>query len=201
VTTKLLLSGMAFSALIVGFVVTGCVTEEYEDTGDGEDGPIVGWGGADPGQGGTDPGYGGTYPGYGGGPSSTSSSGKDPSSSTSSSSTSTSSSSSSSSSTGAGGSAPSANAPGDACTCDGDCPADSGHQGVCVYGVCMTVASGQCSSSGSTAECGAGSRCWGIEGGSGYICWPDCASYPSCAGSCDQGVRDALSRLFAPLAS
>jgi len=192
VTTKLLLKGAALGALIVGFVATGCVIEEYEGEDHG-DPPIVGVGGTDPGYGGTDPGYGGTGPGYGGGPSSTStsSSGKDPSSSTSSSGTSTSSSgtsssSSSSTSSGTGGSAPTANSPGDACTCDADCPADSGHPGVCVYGVCMTVASGQCSSSGSTAECGTGSRCWGLNGQSGYICWPDCASYPSCAGSCDQ---------------
>src|SRR3990172_9867447 len=48
--------------------------------------------------------------------------------------------------------------PGSACSCDADCAADGTHAGVCVYGICMTVASGQCSSGGSTAECGAGAR-------------------------------------------
>lgn len=74
--------------------------------------------------------------------------------------------------------------PGSACSCDGDCAADGNHPGVCVYGICMTMASGQCSAAGSTEECGAGSRCWGLEGVDGYLCWPDCASY-DCDGTCD----------------
>ncbi|HTM20284.1 MAG TPA: hypothetical protein VL172_07255, partial [Kofleriaceae bacterium] len=75
-------------------------------------------------------------------------------------------------------------APGSACSCDDDCAADGTHPGVCVYGICMTQASGACSAGGSTAECGAGSRCWGLEGADGYICWPDCASH-DCSGTCD----------------
>jgi hypothetical protein len=74
--------------------------------------------------------------------------------------------------------------PGDACGCDADCPAVGSHEGVCVFGVCMTRASETCSAGGSTAECGAGSQCWGLEGVEGSICWPDCASY-DCAGQCD----------------
>jgi len=75
-------------------------------------------------------------------------------------------------------------APGSACSCDDDCAAVSGHPGVCVYGICMTRASDACSAAGSSAECGAGSRCWGLQGADGYLCWPDCASY-DCDGSCD----------------
>jgi hypothetical protein len=77
-----------------------------------------------------------------------------------------------------------AGGPGEACGCDSDCPAVAGHAGVCVYGVCMTMASGECSAAGSTAECPGGSRCWGLQGETGYFCWPDCASN-TCDGTCD----------------
>jgi hypothetical protein len=43
----------------------------------------------------------------------------------------------------------------------------------------MQLASGECASSGSSAECEAGSRCWG------EICYPDCAAF-SCDGECDE---------------
>ncbi len=75
-------------------------------------------------------------------------------------------------------------APGGACSCDTECQAVEGRAGICVYGVCMTRASASCSGAGSTAECGAGSRCWSMEGEEGSICWPDCGSY-DCQGSCD----------------
>lgn len=75
--------------------------------------------------------------------------------------------------------------PGSSCVCDSDCETVDGHAGICVYGVCMTRASADCSESGSSAECPAGSRCWGLQGAEGSICWPDCASYPDCAGTCD----------------
>ena len=69
--------------------------------------------------------------------------------------------------------------PGGACNCDRDCAAEPDHAGICVYGICFTMATGgSCSAPGSTAECAPGSRCW--DG----ICWPDCASY-SCDGACD----------------
>jgi hypothetical protein len=74
--------------------------------------------------------------------------------------------------------------PGSACSCDDDCAADGTHAGICVYGICMTQASGACSAAGSTGECGAGSRCWGLEGQDGYICWPDCDAH-DCEGTCD----------------
>ncbi|MCS6800078.1 MAG: hypothetical protein NZ898_16430 [Myxococcota bacterium] len=48
----------------------------------------------------------------------------------------------------------------------------------------MTRASRACSAAGSSAECGAGSRCWGIAGADIALCWPDCATY-ACAGTCD----------------
>lgn len=75
-------------------------------------------------------------------------------------------------------------APGSLCDCDSDCQAVEGHNGICVFGVCMTRASADCSAAGSTEECGANSRCWGLTGYEGYICWPDCGPY-SCAGECD----------------
>lgn len=76
-------------------------------------------------------------------------------------------------------------APGTACSCDADCADESGHDGVCIFGVCMTEASATCASGGSQAECPTGSRCWaltGYEGGS--LCWPDCSAH-TCAGTCD----------------
>lgn len=74
--------------------------------------------------------------------------------------------------------------PGSSCTCDDECAADGDHPGVCIFGVCMTRASGDCATAGSTTECGAGSRCWGLDGVDFAICWPDCATY-ACAGTCD----------------
>ena len=53
---------------------------------------------------------------------------------------------------------------GGACQCDSDCAAVDGHAGICVYGVCMVKADATCSAGGSTAECPAGSVCWGIQG-------------------------------------
>lgn len=98
---------------------------------------------------------------------------------------------------GGGGTAPDANegsgsgsgsgsgmtGPGDACSCDADCPTVDGHDGVCIYGVCMTEASAACASGGSTAECPAGSQCWNLTGRTGSLCWPECSTY-NCAGTC-----------------
>jgi hypothetical protein len=81
--------------------------------------------------------------------------------------------------------APQLASPGAACTCDADCADDAGHAGVCIYGVCMSRASGTCSASGSVAECPDGSRCWGVSGtNAGSICWPDCDAH-ACVGTCD----------------
>jgi hypothetical protein len=81
--------------------------------------------------------------------------------------------------------APALTAPGGACTCDADCADDGGHEGVCIYGVCMSRASSTCSLGGSTDECPAGSRCWGVSGtNAGSICWPDCDAH-ACVGTCD----------------
>lgn len=74
--------------------------------------------------------------------------------------------------------------PGSACDCDDDCQDVDGHDGICVFGVCMTRPSSDCSSPGSSEECPEGSRCWGFSGQEGSICWPDCDSY-ECAGECD----------------
>jgi len=75
-------------------------------------------------------------------------------------------------------------APGAACNCDAECEGTADNPGVCVQGVCMTRSNGACASAGSTTECPAGSRCWGLEGVTGGLCWPDCDSF-SCAGACD----------------
>ena len=75
-------------------------------------------------------------------------------------------------------------APGGACSCDADCADDGSHAGVCIYGVCMTKASAACASPGSQGECPAGSRCWGLDGVQGALCWPDCSTHP-CSGTCD----------------
>jgi hypothetical protein len=74
--------------------------------------------------------------------------------------------------------------PGSLCTCDTDCADDGGHQGICVRGVCMTRASAACASSGSSAECPDGSRCWRARDTSVHVCFPDCDSH-ACAGRCD----------------
>ena len=75
--------------------------------------------------------------------------------------------------------------PGSECSCDADCADDGANPGACIYGVCMTMATGPCASAGSQGECAAGSRCWNLtdfDGGS--ICWPDCSAH-TCAGTCD----------------
>jgi hypothetical protein len=75
--------------------------------------------------------------------------------------------------------------PGSACSCDADCADEGTHDGVCIYGICMTEASGACASGGSQGECPAGSRCWGLTGyDGGSLCWPDCDAH-TCAGTCD----------------
>ena len=73
--------------------------------------------------------------------------------------------------------------PGGTCSCDADCQDVGSHDGVCIYGICMTKASGACASGGSTAECGAGSQCWYLSGNSQPLCWPECATY-MCKGAC-----------------
>lgn len=73
--------------------------------------------------------------------------------------------------------------PGGTCTCDADCQSIDNHEGVCIYGVCMTKASANCSAGGSTAECPAHSQCWNLSGHEGSLCWPECATY-TCAGTC-----------------
>ncbi len=76
--------------------------------------------------------------------------------------------------------------PGSLCVCDEDCSAVEDHAGVCVFGVCMLEPSADCSSAGSSTECPEGSRCWGIDVGYAvYLCWPDVATYPDCAGEED----------------
>lgn len=74
---------------------------------------------------------------------------------------------------------------GEACDCDSECASSGAHAGVCVMGVCMLRSSADCSAAGSTAECPDGSRCWGLTGFEGGICWPDCDTH-SCAGTCDE---------------
>jgi len=74
--------------------------------------------------------------------------------------------------------------PGSACNCDADCEGDATHAAICVFGICMTTPTTACSAGGSTAECPAGSQCWGMQGITGQMCWPDCASF-TCAGTCD----------------
>ena len=85
---------------------------------------------------------------------------------------------------GGGGPPPPASPPGSACSCDVECAGNAANPGVCVFGVCMTIASEACSAGGSTAECPAGSRCWGLSSEDVMLCWPDCDSF-SCAGTCD----------------
>ncbi|HJL03114.1 MAG TPA: hypothetical protein RMH85_06400 [Polyangiaceae bacterium LLY-WYZ-15_(1-7)] len=74
--------------------------------------------------------------------------------------------------------------PGAACDCDDECEGTPTHPGLCVQGICMTRASAACAEAGSTGECPSGSRCWGLDGFEGGVCWPDCDAV-SCAGSCD----------------
>lgn len=74
--------------------------------------------------------------------------------------------------------------PGGACSCDAECAGTAANPGVCVVGVCMQQASAPCSASGSTAECGAGLRCWTLESSELSVCWPDCDTF-ECVGTCD----------------
>ena len=74
--------------------------------------------------------------------------------------------------------------PGSACNCDADCQDVDGHEGICLTGICFTLASADCSEGGSRAECGEGSRCWSLTGLDQPLCWPDCSAY-ECAGECD----------------
>ncbi|MBI4701234.1 MAG: hypothetical protein HY744_08765 [Deltaproteobacteria bacterium] len=80
---------------------------------------------------------------------------------------------------------PAGAAPGGKCLCDSDCQPVDGHGGICVSGLCMAQPGAPCSEAGSTAECPAGMRCWGIKGEQGELCWPDCAAY-DCQGVCDE---------------
>ncbi|MBA3455394.1 MAG: hypothetical protein H0T42_20040 [Deltaproteobacteria bacterium] len=82
---------------------------------------------------------------------------------------------------------PGGGAPGSMCSCDADCADDGSHDGVCIYGVCMTKASGTCASGGSQSECPTGSRCWTLDGSdAGPLCWPDCAAHTcGTSGMCD----------------
>lgn len=79
---------------------------------------------------------------------------------------------------------PTPQAPGSACTCDAECEGDDAHPGICVYGICMQRAAAACAEGGSTGECNAGSRCWGLSGSEDSVCWPDCDSF-TCEGACD----------------
>jgi len=79
---------------------------------------------------------------------------------------------------------PAGTMPGSACRCDAQCAGTATHPGVCVQGICMHRASATCAAAGSSGECPSGSRCWGLTGFEGSICWPDCASY-GCDGACD----------------
>ncbi len=73
---------------------------------------------------------------------------------------------------------------GGACNCSSDCVGTDTNPGVCLFGVCMTMADGACAEAGTTQGCPTGSRCWGMDGVDGSLCWPDCASF-TCAGECD----------------
>lgn len=73
-------------------------------------------------------------------------------------------------------------APGQECSCDADCASTEGSRAICAGGICMAQGSASCSTSGSSAECPSGMRCWNGRGLP--ICYPDCDAY-SCAGGCD----------------
>jgi len=83
-----------------------------------------------------------------------------------------------------GGTTPGGGEPGSACNCDSACAGTASNAGLCVQGICMHRSTADCSAAGSTAECPAGSRCWGLTGVTGGICWPDCDAH-ACAGACD----------------
>lgn len=75
-------------------------------------------------------------------------------------------------------------APGSECDCSDQCGGSDANPGICVLGICMQQAAAACSAAGSQSECDTGSRCWGVEGLQGAICWPDCDRF-NCDGSCD----------------
>lgn len=83
-----------------------------------------------------------------------------------------------------GGPAATDRAPGQSCSCDDECAGTTANPGVCLQGICMQRATGDCAEAGSSGECPAGARCWGLDGVPGGICWPDCDAH-SCDGSCD----------------
>ena len=84
--------------------------------------------------------------------------------------------------------------PGSSCTCDDHCQSVGVRPGICVYGVCMTLATlnngirpGVCPRDGSQEGCAEGSRCWEYAYGTANttsVCFPDCESY-TCSGRCD----------------
>ena len=73
---------------------------------------------------------------------------------------------------------------GSACNCDSECGPLDGHDGVCVFGICMHTPSSDCSG-GEREGCPAGSQCWSFESGAGPFCWPDCDAIEACVGVCD----------------
>lgn len=75
--------------------------------------------------------------------------------------------------------------PGLECECDDDCRSVEGLDGTCMQGICMTRATSPCESSGSSAECHVGSRCWLVAGAGTGICFPDCDFF-DCDGECDR---------------
>ena len=78
----------------------------------------------------------------------------------------------------------SSGAAGSPCNCSTDCAGTANNPGICVSGVCMNAAAGDCAEAGTTQGCPAGSRCWGLDGADTGICWPDCDTN-ACAGECD----------------
>lgn len=167
-TTRHLLTALGIGSLFVG-LAAGCFTTPDDDIDEGGplvavpappgdpygDDPGVGGGQRDPGDPGDPGGSGASDPGSGAGDPGTPT---DP-------------------------TPTPATGPGEPCNCDSDCPAVEGHDGVCVYGVCFSRASAECSAGGSTAECPTGSQCWGMQNEVGSLCWPECSTYP-CAGTC-----------------
>lgn len=72
--------------------------------------------------------------------------------------------------------------PGGPCACDTDCQGDALHAGLCIHGICGTVATSSDCEPGSSIECPVGQRCWN---GTGFgVCYPDYDSV-SCYGIAD----------------
>ena len=74
--------------------------------------------------------------------------------------------------------------PGSRCDCSSECWGTDENPGICVLGLCMQAAAGECAEAGSRSECDSRSRCWGAEGLEGSICWPDANAY-DCQGDTD----------------